>query len=218
MKLLKIIGWVFGFLILSALWWAFWLLILNAGTEGEPPQSEVGRCLIIGIITAAAIVIIFGIITGISKLNKIYLLRETAKSAFSNIDIYKTRADRLYSQANDAINRYILHESDVQKSVAESRKITINSSIALHAVVESYPDLKANTGMQQLLSEIVKSEDYLSSTKTLYNTTVKTYNSVLSSFPINIIRRLMKLKAMEYYTEAEPEAEPEITIKFDFDN
>lgn len=56
----------------------------------------------------------------------------------------------------------------------------------LNIAVEAYPDLKADSHMSQLMSELSETEDRISLSRQSYNDDVMSYNTYRQSFP-NII-------------------------------
>ena len=52
---------------------------------------------------------------------------------------------------------------------------------------ENYPDLKADTVVQQYMGEIVNQEEQLSYSRSNYNTAVRDYNTAIKSFPNSLL-------------------------------
>lgn len=57
----------------------------------------------------------------------------------------------------------------------------------LIAVVESYPDLKANQTISQLMEEITTTENKISFSRQAYNDVVAQYNTNREQFPNSIV-------------------------------
>jgi LemA protein len=57
----------------------------------------------------------------------------------------------------------------------------------LLAVVEAYPDLKANQNMMQLSEELASTENRVSFARQAYNDSVMTYNNAREVFPSSMI-------------------------------
>jgi len=79
---------------------------------------------------------------------------------------------------------------------------------SLFAVVESYPDLKANQNMLQLQEELTSTENRIAFARQHYNDSTMTYNTAIQVFPKNIIAGMFNFSAEEFF-EA-PEAEKEV--------
>ena len=53
----------------------------------------------------------------------------------------------------------------------------------LNVVVEAYPDLKANTSMEQLMEELSSTENKVAFSRQAYNDAVMSFNIARESFP-----------------------------------
>ena len=67
----------------------------------------------------------------------------------------------------------------------------------IFALAESYPDLKANTNFLKLQEELTNTENKVSYSRQLYNSTVAAYNTKVQSFPTNIIAKIFGFKLAE---------------------
>ncbi|MCK4391973.1 LemA family protein, partial [Candidatus Bipolaricaulota bacterium] len=70
---------------------------------------------------------------------------------------------------------------------------------SLFAVVENYPELKANEnflGLQQTLEQV---EDAVQRSRVYYNAVVRDLNTRINIFPQNIIANLFGFKEREFY-------------------
>jgi LemA protein len=67
------------------------------------------------------------------------------------------------------------------------------------AVVENYPDLKANTQYLDLQNELSKIEEELQRARHKYNDEVTEYNTVIESVPSNIIASIFAFKHAELF-------------------
>lgn len=136
----------------------------------------------------------------------------------NRIEIANKKGKKLIKQANDVMNRYMQYESDTYQNVAKNRSGTFELNASNHfgiirgskdfqGLIENYPNLKANTGVQQSLDEISNNENSISEAKILYNDMVADYNSSIHSFPLNIMCKFMKLTDFDYYSEPEEDIE-----------
>ena len=60
----------------------------------------------------------------------------------------------------------------------------------LMAVAEQYPDLKANQQFLALQHELVDTEDRIQVARRIYNANVRTYDSLVQTFPSMIVARI----------------------------
>ena len=78
----------------------------------------------------------------------------------------------------------------------------------LLAVVEAYPDLKANQSMAQLMEELSSTENKIAFSRQSYNDSVMVYNTRCSVFPSVIVANTMGFnQAVLFEIEAAEERE-----------
>lgn len=73
------------------------------------------------------------------------------------------------------------------------------------AVVENYPDLKANQNVLSLQDELSTTENQLSFSRQRYNAVVRDYNQAIQRFPSVVFAGMMGFSAREFF-EAEEAA------------
>jgi len=78
----------------------------------------------------------------------------------------------------------------------------------LFALSEAYPELKANTTMNNLMEELTSTENKVSFSRQAYNDSVMTYNTARESFPSNIIAGMFQFTPAELF-QIENKAEKE---------
>jgi len=69
----------------------------------------------------------------------------------------------------------------------------------LLAVVENYPDLKANQNFLALQEELTSTENKISFSRQYYNDSVLTYNNKTQMVPSNIIAGMFGFKHGEFF-------------------
>ena len=69
----------------------------------------------------------------------------------------------------------------------------------LLAVVENYPDLKANQNFLALQEELTSTENKISFSRQYYNDSVLRYNNQTQMFPSNIVAGMTGFKASEFF-------------------
>ena len=84
----------------------------------------------------------------------------------------------------------------------------------LFAVVENYPDLKANENFLNLQNQLVEIEDQLQYARRYYNGAVRNYNIRVESFPSNILAGIFNFKQDNFFeiTLATEKATPEVKL------
>ena len=103
------------------------------------------------------------------------------------------------------------------KGVGEQAKAEGELSGALSrllAVVESYPDLKANQNFLALQEELTSTENKISFSRQYYNDSVLNYNNKIQMFPSNIIAGMFGFKTGEFFEVKAPEEREAPKVSF----
>ena len=155
--------------------------------------------------------------------NQIPTLEEQAKAAWGEVENqYQRRAD-LVPNLVETVKGYAAHEKDVLEGVVRARAAAVQTQPGpdvlenperfqqyeqrqaelsgalgrLLAIVEAYPDLKANQNFLALQSQLEGTENRIAVARRDYIDGVRAYNTELRTFP-------GRLWAMILYQEAEP--------------
>ena len=172
------------------------------------------------------VVILLIILTGMYK--GLVRLRNKVKNAWAQIDVQWKRRYDLIPNLVETVKGYVKHERETLEAVTNARNLAqqVSSSTSvgerskaegelssalsrLLAVVENYPDLKANRNFLALQEELTSTENKISFSRQYYNDSVLTYNNKTQMFPSNIIASMTGFKAGEFFevtAEAEREA------------
>ena len=82
------------------------------------------------------------------------------------------------------------------------------------ALVEAYPDLKANTNFIHLQEELTGTENKIGFARQHYNRSAAQYNEAIAVFPANMVAGTFNFTTMDYF-ELEEEAQREVPkVKF----
>jgi LemA protein len=155
--------------------------------------------------------------------NQIPTLEERAKAAWGEVENqYQRRAD-LVPNLVETVKGYAAHEKDVLEGVVRARAAAVQAQPGpdvlenperfqqyeqrqaelsgalgrLLAIVEAYPDLKANQNFLALQSQLEGTENRIAVARRDYIEGVRAYNTELRTFP-------GRLWAMILYQEAQP--------------
>lgn len=78
-------------------------------------------------------------------------------------------------------------------------------------MLKNYPELKANTNFLKLQDELTNTENKISYSRQLFNTTTSQYNMKLETFPSNIVATIFGFKPSEFLqTPEEEKAVPKV--------
>ncbi len=157
------------------------------------------------------VIIVFYVVT---VYNRLVTLRNRFKNAFAQIDVQLKRRYDLIPNLVEVSKGYIKHERETLEAVTAARnqaataaqtaaanpakagaiqglmgaEATLTGTLGrLFAVVESYPDLKANQNMMMLMEELSSTENKVSFARQAYNDSVMVFNTTRESFPDMLI-------------------------------
>ena len=85
----------------------------------------------------------------------------------------------------------------------------------LFAIVERYPELKANENFLQLQETLEQVEDAIQRSRRYYNAVVRDFNTTIETFPRNILATIFRFEPREFYAlESEVQREaPRIGLR-----
>jgi len=180
-------------------------------------------------------IIVLGILFFVSIYNKLILLKNRFKNGFAQIDVQLKRRYDLIPNLVEIAKGYMKHEREVLEAVIKARNqassamekasadpanpeaiqglIGAESALSgtlgrLFALVEAYPDLKANQNMMQLSEELTTTENKVSFARQAFNDAVMAYNTAREVFPNNIVASMFAFKEAQLF-EVKVEAERE---------
>ncbi len=162
-----------------------------------------GLMVVLGVILLIAVYIVV-------IYNRLVKLKNRFKNAFSQIDVQLKRRYDLIPNLVETAKAYLKHEHETLQQVTEARnqalaamkgaarnpgdaaamKPLIGAEAALggallnlNAVMENYPDLKADQTIAQLSEELSSTENRVAFARQAYNDEVMLYNTQRESFP-----------------------------------
>ncbi len=137
------------------------------------------------------------------------------RESFSGVDVQLKRRHDLVPNLVRVVKAYASHERETLEGVIEARdaaqaangledRAARESGLArslgtLFALVEAYPELKADTNFRRLHADLVEIEDDLQYARRYYNGTVRDLNNVVESFPSNIVAGLLGRGSAEFF-------------------
>jgi LemA protein len=182
--------------------------------------------VILGII--GVLLIIF-----IAIYNGLVRLRNQVKNAWAQIDVQLKRRYDLIPNLVETAKGYMKHERATLEAVTQARNLAqqaassgagqrakaegeLSSALSrLLAVVENYPDLKANQNFLALQEELTSTENKISFSRQFYNDSVLRYNNQTQMFPSNIIAGMTGFKAGEFFEVTAATEREAPKVKFD---
>ncbi|HUV53192.1 MAG TPA: LemA family protein [Dehalococcoidia bacterium] len=166
--------------------------------------------VVLGII---GLLLIFFIFT----FNGLVRLRNQVKNAWAQIDVQLKRRHDLIPNLVETVKGYMKFERETLEAVTKARSVAqqavgqgvgaqakaegeLSSALTrLLAVVERYPDLKANQNFLALQEELTSTENKISFSRQFYNDSVLTFNNKTQMFPSNMVASMTGFKSGEFF-------------------
>ncbi|MCK5242885.1 LemA family protein [bacterium] len=159
---------------------------------------------IVGVVLAVFLLVLLGVVFYvIGSYNSLVKMDESVKTAWSQVENQLQRRNDLIPNLVNTVKGYASHEKGIFENVAEARaklagaqnrneKIAAAGEMSsvlgrLFAIVENYPQLKADMNFRQLQDELAGTENRIAVERMRYNETVKLFNQSIRVFPKNII-------------------------------
>ena len=175
------------------------------------------------------VVIVVAVIFVIGLYNGLVQRRLRIDEAFAQIEVQLKRRHDLIPNLVNAVKGYMQFEQKVLTDVtnaranavtagaqgvaaqAQAENMLTSSLRSLFAVVENYPDLKANTNVLNLQEQLTTTENQISFSRQHYNASVLEYNNGIQTFPNNVFAGMFGFTRREFF-EAEVEAQATPTV------
>ncbi len=193
--------------------------------------------IIVGVVVVGLILLAI-IVAGMY--NKLVTLRNRFKNAFAQIDVQLKRRYDLIPNLVETAKGYMAHERDTLEAVIQARNQASSAGQTaaqnpgdaagmqglmgaeaaltgamgrMFALMESYPDLKANENMKQLMEELTSTENKVAFSRQAFNDSVTAYNTARETFPTALIAGTFNFTEAQLFEiqEAEKEA-PQVSF------
>jgi LemA protein len=176
----------------------------------------------IGLIVVIAIVVI-AILFVVSLYNGLVTRRNRIDEAWAQIEVQLKRRHDLIPNLVNAVKGYMGFEQKVLTDVTNARAAAVAAGAqgpaqqaaaenaltgtlrSLFAVVENYPELKANQNVLELQEQLTTTENQISFSRQHYNATVLDYNTAVATFPNVLLAGPFGFTRRDFF-DAEPEA------------
>ena len=151
-----------------------------------------------------------------ASFNRFVQQRNLVRDSWANIDTELRRRYDLIPNLVETVKGYATHERELFERVTAARSAALAATgpadeqarveaplvqalRGLLAVVENYPQLKANENFLALQKELTITEDRLAAARRFYNANVRDYNSRVQSVPSNLIAGMFNFKAEKFF-------------------
>jgi LemA protein len=167
------------------------------------------------LIVLGAIVLV-PLIYVVATYNTLVALRNHIRDAWGNVDTELKRRYDLIPNLVATVKGYAAHEREILERVTqlraqclasqgrpEEQAVDENQLVAalqrLLAVVENYPQLKADQNFLQLQRELVNTEDRIQAARRFYNGNVRDYRNKCETFPSSLVAGTFGFEPQDYF-------------------
>ncbi|HEX2882993.1 MAG TPA: LemA family protein [Candidatus Limnocylindria bacterium] len=183
------------------------------------------------VLAAIAIIVLFLIFT----YNGLVRLRNMVDEAWNQISVQLKRRHDLIPNLVNAVKGYMEFEQETLTRVIEARNTAVATTERgpqaageagqaenlltgalrqLFALMENYPDLKANENVMQLQEELTTTENQIAFSRQHYNATVREFNTTIQVFPNVLVAGPLGFRERDYFQIAEADAAvPEVNLR-----
>jgi LemA protein len=173
--------------------------------------------IFLALVAAAAILFV-------GSYNGLVTLRNQVKNGWQQIGVQLKRRHDLIPNLVEVVKDYMGYEQETLEKVIRARNAAIGATgvagaaaaegalsgalRSLFAVVEQYPQLKANENVGRLQEELTSTENRIAFARQFYNDLVMRYNTRLQVIPTNLIANLFGFREEAFFEVPEAEQQP----------
>lgn len=174
------------------------------------------------IVTVGAVVVI-SVVWFVATYNRFVRLRQHMRESWSDIDVELKRRYELIPNLVETVRGYTAHERETLERVTALRNKALGNEGSaasqavdesalliglkqLFAVVENYPELRADAHFLALQKQLAHTEDRIAAARRFFNGNVRDLNVLLESFPAGVVGNMFSFKSGSYF-ELQDEAE-----------
>lgn len=168
--------------------------------------------------TIVVLVVLGGVVVFLVAIyNRLINLRNQVRNAWRQIDVQLKRRHDLIPNLVEVVKDYMSYEQETLRQVVEARGKAVmvegkgaGAAMAaeqgltgalgrLFAVMENYPDLKANQNVSSLMEELSSTENKIAFSRQFYNDSVMSLNNAVETFPSNVLANTFGFHQEEYF-------------------
>jgi len=201
----------------------------NVRREFVQKQAS-GKKLMLGVVAAAAVIVIISGVTVMSQYNRMVSLNEEVRTKWSQVEnVYQRRYD-LIPNLVETVKAYAQHEKELLQSVTEARAkaggvLNISAEVLndpatfrkfqdaqselstviqrMLGVVEQYPNVKADQNFLALQAQLEGTENRIAVERKRFNEAVLAYNAYIKRFPQVAVAGMFGFKEKAYFQAEE---------------
>ena len=186
--------------------------------------------MIAAIVVIVVVVLLVIILVGIY--NSLVRKRNQVDNAWSQIDVQLKRRHDLIPNLVETVKDYMQYEQETLTKVTDARAAAVSAGSqgpaaqaaaenaltgtlrSLFAVVENYPELKANQNVLALQEELTTTENKISFARQFYNDSVMGFNTKIQTFPNTLIAGMFNFDKRQFFQADETDKEvPKVDLR-----
>ena len=174
-----------------------------------------------GLWWSVGILLVLGGVT-VFYYNRLVFNRHRVAEAASGIDVQLKRRSSLIPALVECVRQYMNYEQSTLEALVQERMRAVQLADSplgqrapveaqlgsqlrqLFALVEAYPELKADEQFLELQDNISEVENHIQMARRYYNGAVRELNVLVESVPSNLVARLFSFTPAEYFTLDDP--------------
>lgn len=176
------------------------------------------------------VLLILLVLAPIGLYNGLVRLRNRVKNAWSQIDVQLKRRHDLIPNLVETAKGYMVHERGTLDEVIKARNMAVSAQgvgqqaaaenmlsgalKSLFAVVENYPNLKADQQMLALQEELTNTENKIAFARQYYNDETVRYNTQIEVFPANMVAGMFGFQKAEFFQVEAAQERQAPNVKF----
>src|SRR3989338_1547178 len=181
----------------------------------------------ISIIILAVVVVLALWFVGI--FNMLVRSRNRVRESWSDIDVQLKRRYDLIPNLIETVKGYAAHEKEVLERVVQARSEAMGAHTigehaqaenmltgaleSLFALAEAYPQLRAVESFAKLQDELSDTENKIQAARRFYNTNIMAFNTMIESFPTNLIAGQFGFQKSEFFELNNESAREPVPVK-----
>lgn len=192
--------------------WILLAIVMLSLVGGAVASFIFGLYILGAILLGIAFVIV---ITLIVTYNKMIRYRNKIQEALALVDIQLKMRFDLIPNLVSTVKGYATHEKETFKQTIalrnaaikttdEKEKLELSNKLVpkmkdIIMIAEDYPELQAQKLYKSLMEQLVDIEDRIVSARRIYDSNVNLYNTLISTFPNNVIASTFKFEKQQMY-------------------
>lgn len=171
--------------------------------------------------TFILVLLALAVVTLVVLYNKLVTLRNNVRNAWKQIDVQLKRRYDLIPNLVESVKDSMEYEQETLRMVVEARNRAVSAETPaqisaaeqmlapamgkLFAVMEAYPQLKAQDNVARLMEELTGTENKIAFARQYYNDSVMRMNNAVETVPTNFIAKSFNFQTEEYFEVPETE-------------